>query len=260
VEETEDADRFKVSGRGELHLSVLIETMRREGYELCIGRPQVIQKEINGILMEPFEELTVDVEEEHQGSVMEKLGERKGTLTNMEPDGQGRVRLNYIIPARGLIGFRTEFMTATQGSGLIYHTFHNYGPVVAGAVAKRNNGVLISNGKGKSVTFALFGLQERGKLVIGAGEEIYEGMIIGIHSRANDLVVNGLKAKQLTNVRASGTDEALTLVPHIKMSLEQALEFIDDDELVEVTPNFIRIRKRYLDENERKRMERAKKD
>jgi GTP-binding protein len=260
VEETEDPDRFKVSGRGELHLSVLIETMRREGYELCIGRPQVIQKEINGIKMEPFEELTVDVQEEHQGTVMEKLGERKGTLTNMEPDGQGRVRLNYIIPARGLIGFRTEFLTATQGSGLIYHTFHNYGPVVPGAVAKRLNGVLISNGKGKSVAFALFGLQDRGKMLIGAGEEIYEGMIIGIHSRSNDLVVNGLKAKQLTNVRASGTDEALTLVPHVKFSLEQALEFIDDDELVEVTPNFIRIRKRYLDENERKRMERSKKD
>ncbi len=253
VEDTEDPDKFKVSGRGELHLGILIENMRREGYEMGVSRPEVIIHELDGAKEEPFEQVTVDVEETHQGGVMEKLGERGGELKNMSPDGQGRVRLDYIIPARGLIGFRTEFLTATQGTGLIYSVFDHYGPMKPGEYGQRNNGVLIANGAGKSLGFALFNLQERGRLFIGPGEEVYEGMIVGIHSRDNDLVVNPLKGKQLTNVRASGTDEAIQLTPPIRMTLEQALEFIDDDELVEVTPNSIRLRKKFLKEHERKR-------
>ncbi|NOX42791.1 MAG: translational GTPase TypA [Gammaproteobacteria bacterium] len=257
VEGTEDPDKFKVSGRGELHLSVLIETMRREGFELGVSRPEVIVKEVDGERHEPYEQLTVDVEEQHQGTVMEKLGERGGSLQNMIPDGKGRVRIDYIIPARGLIGLRTEFMTATSGTGLMYKVFDHYGPVKTGGLAKRVNGVLISNGMGKCLSYALFNLQERGRLFVGHGDEVYEGSVIGIHSRNNDLVVNPLKAKQLTNIRAAGTDENLLLTPPIRMSLEQALEFIEEDELVEVTPGFIRIRKKQLKENERKRSARV---
>ncbi|MEE9492640.1 MAG: translational GTPase TypA [Gammaproteobacteria bacterium] len=257
VDETEDPDKFRVSGRGELHLSILIETMRREGYELGVSRPEVIIRDIDGERQEPYEQLTVDVEDQHQGSIMEKLGERGGDLTNMIPDGKGRVRLDFIIPSRGLIGFRTEFLTATQGSGLLYHVFDHYGPMKKGDFGKRINGVLICNGLGKALGYSLFNLQERGRLFIGHGEEAYEGMIIGIHSRNNDLVVNPLKAKQLTNVRASGTDENIQLSPPIRMSLEQALEFIDEDELVEVTPNALRIRKRILLETERKKASRS---
>ena len=257
VEQTDDPDKFRVSGRGELHLSILIENMRREGYELGVSRPEVIFKEIDDVRHEPYEQLTVDVEEQHQGAVMEKLGERGGEIKNMQPDGQGRVRLDYGIPARGLIGFRTEFMTATQGTGLLYHVFERYAPAKPGQIGQRINGVLIANGNGKALAYALFNLQERGRLFIGHGEEVYEGMIIGIHSRSNDLVVNPLKAKQLTNIRAAGTDENIMLTPPIRMSLEQALEFIDDDELVEVTPQAIRIRKKYLKEHERKAMSRS---
>ena len=256
VEDTEDPDKFVVSGRGELHLSVLIENMRREGYELGVSRPEVIRKEIDGVWCEPYEQLTVDVEEQHQGGVMEKLGQRGGDLQNMVPDGRGRVRLDYIIPARGLIGFRTEFLTATQGTGLLYHVFDCYQPAKAGDIGRRINGVLIANSQGKSLGYALFNLQERGRLFIGHGEEVYEGMIIGIHSRDNDLVVNPLKAKQLTNIRAAGSDENIILTPPIRMSLEQALEFIDDDELVEVTPGSIRVRKKLLTEQDRKRASR----
>jgi len=259
VEETEDANRFLVSGRGELHLSILIENMRREGFELGVGRPQVILREIDGVVCEPYERLTIDVEEQHQGTVMERLGERKADLKDMSPDGKGRVRLDFEIPARGLIGFRTEFMTATSGTGLMYHTFDHYGPEKAGGIGQRNNGVLISIGPGKSLGYSLFNLQERGSLFIGHGEDVYEGMIIGIHSRDNDLVVNPLKGKQLTNVRASGTDENIVLTPPIRYDLEQALEFINDDEIVEVTPKAIRIRKKMLSENERKRASRAPK-
>ncbi len=257
VEDTGSPDKFRVSGRGELHLGILIENMRREGYELGVSRPQVIIKEIDGEKHEPFEVLTVDVESQHQGTVMEKLGLRKGDLLNMEPDGKGRVRLEYMIPARGLIGFQTEFLTATNGSGLIYHVFDHYGPMKKGAMGGRVNGVLISNGVGTSVAYALWNLQERGRMFIGPGEEMYEGMIIGIHSRDNDLVVNAMKGKQLTNVRASGSDDAIILTPPIKLTLERALEFIEDDELVEVTPNHIRLRKRFLKETDRKRAERA---
>ncbi len=253
VEETGDADTFRVSGRGELHLSILIETMRREGYELAVSRPEVITKIIDGCLHEPYEYLTVDIEAIHQGAVMEKLGERKGELEDMLPDSQSRVRLDYTIPARGLIGFRTEFLTATQGTGLLHHVFDHYGPARNGVIGQRNNGVMISNGSGKSLGYSLFNLQERGRLFIGPGEEIYEGRIIGIHSRTNDLVVNPLKGKQLTNVRASGTDEAIDLTPPVRMTLEQALEFINDDELVEVTPQSIRLRKKHLLELDRKR-------
>lgn len=256
VEETEDPDKFRVAGRGELHLGILIENMRREGYELGVSRPEVIIKEVNGEKHEPFEQLTVDVEEQHQGTVMERLGTRGGDLQNMMPDGKGRVRLDFIIPSRGLIGFRTEFLTATQGTGLLYNVFDHYGPMKKGSFGQRLNGVLIANAMGKALAYALFNLQERGRLFIGHGEEVYEGMIIGIHSRDNDLVVNALKAKQLTNIRAAGTDEALILTPPIRMSLEQALEFIDDDELVEVTPNFIRLRKKMLLESDRKRASR----
>ncbi|MGC9386356.1 MAG: translational GTPase TypA [Hydrogenovibrio sp.] len=258
VEETEDANKFRVSGRGELHLSVLIETMRREGFEMGISRPEVIFKEENGEILEPYENLTVDVPEDAQGTIMEKLGERKAEMQDMVPDGHGRVRIDFIIPSRGLIGFRTEFMTATQGNGLIFSSFSHYGPKFAGTLGDRNNGVLISIGQGKALAFALFNLQDRGRLYIGHGDEVYEGMIIGLHSRANDLTVNPLKGKQLTNMRASGTDEALTLTPPIRFTLEQALEFIDDDELVEVTPHNIRIRKKLLTENERKRAGRSK--
>lgn len=257
VDNTDDPDKFKVSGRGELHLSILIENMRREGYELGVSRPEVINREIDGEWQEPYEQLTVDVEEQHQGSVMEKLGERGGDLQNMVPDGNGRVRLDYIIPSRGLIGFRTEYLTATQGSGLLYNVFDHYAPVKKGEFGKRVNGVLIAKGSGKALAYALFNLQDRGRLFIDPGEAVYEGMVIGIHSRNNDLVVNPLKAKQLTNIRAAGSDENILLTPPIRMSLEQALEFIDDDELVEVTPESIRLRKKYLLEHERKRAARA---
>jgi GTP-binding protein len=257
VENTDDPDKFIVSGRGELHLSILIENMRREGYELGVSRPEVIVKDIDGEPHEPYEQLTVDVEDENQGTVMEKLGLRGGDLKDMVPDGKGRVRMDYIIPSRGLIGFRTEFLTATQGTGLLYNVFDHYGPVKKGDFGQRINGVLIANSNGKALGYALFNLQERGRLFIGHGEEVYEGMIIGIHSRENDLVVNALKAKQLTNIRAAGTDENIILTPPIRMSLEQALEFIDDDELVEVTPKHIRLRKKLLLEHERKRASRS---
>ncbi len=258
VEDTDDPDKFKVSGRGELHLSILIENMRREGYELGVSRPEVIVREReDGTLEEPYEQVTVDVEEQHQGTVMEKLGERGGELKDMVPDGQGRVRLDYIVPSRGLIGFRTEFLTATAGTGLIHSVFDHYGPKKPGEYGARTNGVLISNGQGKALGYALFNLQERGRLFIGPGDEVYEGMIIGIHSRANDLVVNPLKAKQLTNIRAAGSDENILLTPPLRLTLEQALEFIDDDELVEVTPKAIRLRKKLLKEHERKRAARG---
>ncbi|MGY3915907.1 translational GTPase TypA [Aeromonas australiensis] len=253
VEETEDPDKFRVSGRGELHLSILIENMRREGYELAVSRPEVILRTVDGELQEPFETVTVDVEEAHQGSVMEQLGLRKGEMTNMTPDGKGRVRLDFMIPSRGLIGFQTEFLTMTSGTGLLYHTFDHYGPHKGGSIGERQNGVLISNATGKALTFALFGLQDRGRLFIGHATEVYEGQVIGIHSRSNDLTVNCLKGKQLTNMRASGTDEAQVLTPPIRMTLEQALEFIDNDELVEITPKAIRIRKKLLTELDRKR-------
>jgi len=256
AENTEDSSEFLVSGRGELHLSILIETMRREGFELSVGRPQVILKEIDEVTCEPFENLTVDVESIHQGTVMEKLGERKAELTNMTPDGKGRVKLDFTIPARGLIGFRTEFLTATTGTGLMYSTFDSYKPQKDGKIGQRTNGSLISMNQGKSVAYAIFNLQKSGKFFLGHGEDIYEGMVVGINTRGKDLVINVMKGKQLTNVRASGTDEAVTLTPPITLDLEQALEFIDDDELVEVTPNKIRIRKRLLTENERKRAKR----
>ncbi len=258
VEQGSDPDKFRVSGRGELHLSVLIESMRREGFELGVSRPEVIVRTIDGEPQEPFEQVTVDVEEQHQGTVMEKLGARGGDLKNMEPDGHGRVRLDYIMPARGLIGFRTEFLTATQGSGLIYSVFDHYGPFKRGDYGSRVNGVMIANAPGKALTNALFNLQDRGRLFIGHGEEVYEGMVIGLHSRSNDLVVNALKGKQLTNIRAAGTDEAQILTPPQVHTLEQALEFIDDDELVEVTPNHIRLRKKLLKEHERKKASRSK--
>ncbi|CAC9582921.1 GTP-binding protein TypA/BipA [uncultured Gammaproteobacteria bacterium] len=253
VENTNDPSEFLVSGRGELHLSVLIETMRREGFELAVGRPQVILKEIDGVTCEPFEDLSIDVESQHQGTVMEKLGERKGDLTNMEPDGNGRVKLEFNIPARGLIGFRTEFLTATNGTGLMNSTFDAYKPQKPGTIGQRSNGSLISMNQGKAVAYAIFNLQKSGKFFVEHNTEIYEGMVVGIHARDKDLVINVMKGKQLTNVRASGTDEAVSLTPAIKLDLEQALEFIDDDELVEVTPNSTRIRKRLLKEVERKR-------
>ncbi len=253
VANTDDPSEFIVSGRGELHLSILIETMRREGFELAVGRPQVILKEIDGVTCEPFEDLSVDVESQHQGTVMEKLGERKAELTNMMPDGNGRVKLDFNIPARGLIGFRTEFLTATTGTGLMNSTFDAYKPQKDGIIGQRNNGSLISMTQGQAVAYAIFNLQKSGKFFVEHNTDIYEGMVVGIHTRENDLVVNVMKGKQLTNVRASGTDEAVSLTPAIKLDLEQALEFIDDDELVEVTPNNIRIRKRLLNETERKR-------
>jgi len=257
VEDTSDPDKFKVSGRGELHLSILIENMRREGYELGVSRPEVILKEVDGELHEPYEMVTIELEDEHQGAIMEKLGERKGDLLNMVPDGKGRTRLEYMVPSRGLIGFQTEFLTATSGSGLFYHVFDHYGPMKKGNVGGRINGVLVSMVQGKALGYALFNLQERGRLFIEHGTEVYEGMVVGIHSRDNDLVVNPTKAKQLTNIRAAGSDENILLTPPIKMSLEQALEFIDDDELVEVTPQSIRLRKKLLTENERKRASRT---
>ena len=252
-----DTETFTVSGRGELHLSVLIETMRREGYELAVSRPEVIFRELDGRPCEPYEQLTVDVEEQSQGAVMQALGERRGELKHIAMDGNGRVRLDYVIPSRGLIGFQTEFMTLTSGTGLKYHVFDHYGPVGAGEVAARRNGVLIAGATGKALGYALFNLQERGKLMIGHGDAVYEGMVIGIHSRDNDLTVNPLKAKQLTNIRAAGSDENIVLTPPIRFTLEQALAFINDDELVEVTPALIRVRKRWLREHERKKSSRA---
>ena len=253
VKQGDSADKFIVSGRGELHLSVLIENMRREGFELGVSRPEVIQKEIDGVIMEPFEQVVIDVEEQHQGAIMSELGLRKAELTNMEPDGQGRVKLEFMAPSRGLIGFRGLFLTLTSGSGIMTSIFDHYGPVKDGEVAKRINGVLVSMVKGKTLAYGLYPLQDRGRLFLGAAVEVYEGQIVGLHSRGNDLVVNPTKAKQLTNVRASGTDEALTLSPPVRHTLEQALEFIEDDELVEVTPMSIRLRKKLLTENERKR-------
>ena len=259
VEPGDSPDKFIVSGRGELHLSVLIETMRREGYELGVARPEVIQKEINGKLQEPFEIVVIDIEEQHQGPIMEEMGLRKAELTNMEPDGKGRMRLEFMSPSRGLIGFRGHFLTLTSGSGIMTSVFDHYGEVKDGEISSRQNGVLVSMVKGKTLAFGLFNLQERGKLFLGHAEEVYEGQIVGLHSRGNDLVVNPTKGKQLTNVRASGTDEALTLTTPITMTLEQALEFIEDDELVEVTPQHIRLRKKLLTENERKRASRGPK-
>ena len=257
VEDTDDADKFKVSGRGELHLSILIENMRREGYELAVSRPEVIIKEIDGVKSEPIEALVVDLEEQYQGGVMQRLGERKALLQNMEPDGKGRVRMDYMIPARGLIGFQTEFRTITAGTGLLFHVFDHYAPKVEGDIGQRQNGVLISNGQGPSPAYAQIAMQERGRLLIEPGEEISEGQIVGIHAKDNDLTVNALRGKQLTNFRASGTDKDEGLIPPVKMSLEQALEFIDDDELVEVTPLAIRLRKKDRTENERKKAARA---
>ncbi len=253
VAPTDDPDKFRVSGRGELHLSVLIENMRREGFELAVSRPEVILHETDGVKTEPWEMLTVDFEEDYQGAVMSRLAERKGELVDMRPDGKGRVRLDYRIPTRGLIGFRTEYLTATSGTGLIYHVFDRYDRYLPVALGQRNNGVLVSMVPGKALAYALYNLQERGRLLIGHAEPVYEGMIIGIHSRQNDLVVNPTKAKQLTNIRAAGSDENILLTPPVRYSLEQALEFIDDDELLEVTPVSLRIRKKFLTENERKR-------
>jgi GTP-binding protein len=258
VESTDSADKFKVSGRGELHLGVLIETMRREGYELGVSRPEVIFKEIDGKVQEPFENLLLDVETQHQGAGMEELGTRKASLTNMVPDGKGRVRLDFVIPTRGLIGFRSEFLTMTSGTGIMTSVYAHYGEIVSSDMYKRRNGVLVSMASGKSLGFALFNLQARGRMFIKPNEEIYEGMIVGLHTRGNDLPVNPLKGKQLTNVRASGTDENIVLTPPLLYTLEQAIEFVDDDELVEVTPNHIRLRKKLLTENERKRAGREK--
>ncbi len=256
VEDTADADVFRVSGRGELHLTILIENMRREGYELAVGKPQVLRKVVDGVVQEPFEALTVDVAEEHQGAVMCELGLRRAELLDMVVDGHGRVRLEYRVPARGLIGFHAEFMTLTRGTGLASHIFDGYG-VVKGEIPERHNGVLISNEDGEAVAYSLFTLQERGRLFVGHGSKVYEGMIIGIHSRDNDLVVNPIRTKKLTNIRAAGKDDALLLTPPIPLTLEYAVEFINDDELVEVTPQSIRLRKRFLKESERRRAERA---
>ncbi|WP_370218611.1 translational GTPase TypA [Thalassolituus sp.] len=253
VEQGDSPEKFKVSGRGELHLSVLIESMRREGFEMAIGKPEVVQKEVNGELQEPYEQVVIDIEDEHQGSIMEEMGNRRAEMTNMVPDGKGRTRLEFIMPARGLIGFRNQFMTMTSGSGILTNVFDHYGPVQTSLGATRHNGVLVSMVAGKVLGYALFTLQERGRLFVSPATEVYEGMIVGLHSRDNDLVVNPTKAKQLTNVRASGTDEAINLTPPVKHTLEQALELIEDDELVEVTPTSIRLRKKLLTENERKR-------
>ena len=257
VEPTPDPDKFKVSGRGELHLSILIETMRREGYELAISRPEVIMKEVKGKTCEPWQTLMVDVEDHHQGAIMEKLGERRGELRNVGSDGRGRTQLEYLIPTRGLIGFRSEFLTSTSGTGLMYHAFDHYGPKVEAALGRRNNGVLVSMATGKSLGYSLFNLQERGRLFVSPGAEIYEGMVVGIHARANDLAVNPTKAKQLTNIRAAGTDENILLTPPVETTLEYGLEFINDDELIEVTPRSIRIRKKLLKQHERKKAERS---
>mgnify|MGYP000409082687 CR=1 FL=1 len=258
VEDTDSPDKLRVSGRGELHLSVLIETMRREGYELAVGGPEVIVREVDGRNQEPYEDLVIDVEEQHQGSIMEQLGLRKAELTNMELDGKGRVRLEFLAPARGLIGFRSEFLTLTSGTGIMNSTFAHYGDIKEGDVAKRQNGVLVSMVQGKVLGFSLFNLQSRGRLFLDPNVDVYEGQVIGIHTRGNDLVVNPIKGKQLTNVRASGTDENITLTPPVKFTLEQALDFIQDDELVEVTPESIRIRKKFLKEHERKKEGRSK--
>ncbi len=258
VEDTENPERFEVSGRGELHLSILIETMRREGYELAISRPEVIFHETEHGREEPFEQLVVDLEADYQGAVMERLGERRGELQNMQLDGKGRVRLDYLIPARGLIGFQSEFRTLTAGTGLMFHVFDHYGPYRAGDISRRNNGVLISNGTGKALAYALFNLQDRGRMIIEPGVDVYQGQVIGLHSRSNDLTVNPLKAKQLTNIRTVLKDDAVQLAAPMKLTLEQALEFIEDDELVEVTPGAIRIRKTHLLEHERKRAGRKK--
>jgi GTP-binding protein len=256
VEEGNDPEKFRVSGRGELHLSILLENMRREGYELAVSRPEVIFREIDGVICEPYEQLTVDLDEESQGAIMQALGERKGELKDMVPDGKGRVRLDYEIPSRGLIGFQTEFMSLASGTGLKYHVFDHYGPANQGGIAPRRNGAMISNGQGKVLGYALYNLQERGRMLVSPGEEVYEGQVVGIHSRDNDLTVNPLKAKQLTNIRAAGSDENILLTPAVRFSLEQALEFIEGDELVEVTPGAIRIRKRHLKEHERKKASR----
>lgn len=257
VEETDDPDKFRVSGRGELHLSILIETMRREKYEIAVSRPEVILHQEGNETLEPYEILTIDIEEAHQGVVMEQLGARRGQLQDMQPDGKGRVRLDYVIPSRGLIGFHSLFLTLTSGSGIATHVFDHYGPYRPGTLAKRGQGVMIANAAGKATAYALWGLQARGRLLIGPQTEVYEGMIVGIHSRENDLVVNVTKGKQLTNIRAAGSDENIILTPPVKHSLEQSLEFIEDDELVEVTPTAIRIRKKFLKEHERKRASRS---
>ena len=257
VESLSDSDKFKVSGRGELHLSILVENMRREGYELAISRPEVILREVDGVVHEPWETLTVDIESVDQGGVMERLGERRAELRDIVPDSNGRVRLDYTVPSRGLIGFRSEFMTITRGLGLMYHTFERYADRAQSKIGERVNGVLVSITEGKSLAYALFNLQERGRLLIGPAERVYEGMVIGIHSRGSDLVVNPLKAKQLTNIRAAGSDENILLTPPIDLTLEAAIEFINDDELVEVTPTAIRVRKKLLREHERKRAARA---
>ncbi len=257
VEATDSADRFKVSGRGELHLSILIENMRREGFELGVSRPEVIMKEIDGVVNEPFEAVIFDVEEQHQGAVMEQLGFRKGEMTDMIVDGKGRVRIDATVPSRGLIGFRSEFLTLTSGTGIMTSSFSHYAPMKSGGVAKRQNGVMVSMIQGKVLGYSLFNLQERGRLFVDPGVEVYEGMVIGLNARGDDMAVNPTKGKQLTNIRAAGTDENIVLTPPIKFTLERALEFIEDDELVEVTPQSIRIRKKYLTENERKRMGRA---
>ena len=258
VDDTSDPDKFRVSGRGELHLSVLVETMRREGFELAVSRPEVIMHDIDGVQHEPWEQLTVDFDEAYQGAVMTRLADRKGELQDMLPDGKGRMRLDYKIPTRGLIGFRTEYMTATSGTGLLYHVLDEYAPRIKGQIAQRNNGTLVSMVHGKALAYALFNLQERGKLFLGHGAPVYEGMVIGIHKRQNDLVVNPTKAKQLNNIRAAGTDENLILSPPLRYSLEQSLEFLDDDELLEVTPANLRIRKKHLTEVDRKRESRQK--
>ncbi|WP_366946187.1 translational GTPase TypA [uncultured Maricaulis sp.] len=258
VEQQDNPDKFTVSGRGELHLSILIETMRREGFELAVGRPRVVIKEVDGVLCEPYESLTVDLEEADQGGVMEKLGQRKADMKNMVPDGHGRVRIDYVIPTRGLIGFRSEFLTLTSGSGLMFHTFDHYAPKTGGEIGQRHNGAMVSMIDGKVLGFALFNLQERGKLFVGHAVEVYEGMIIGVNARDDDMIVNPTKGKKLTNMRASGTDENIVLTTPIKLTLEYALEFINDDELVEVTPQTIRIRKTFLKEHERKKASRSK--
>ena len=253
VRPTSDETVWEVAGRGELHLTILLENMRREGYELAVSRPRVLLKEVDGVKLEPYELLTVDVEEEHQGAVMEELGRRKGDLQDMQPDGKGRVRLEYRIPARGLIGFQSLFMTMCRGTGIMSHVFDEYGPIKHGDVGERRSGVIISQDDGEAVAYALWKIQERGRLFVSPGDKLYEGMIIGEHSRENDIVVNPIKGKQLTNIRASGTDEAIRLVPPVKLTLEMAVEFINDDELVEITPHSIRLRKRYLKDFERKR-------
>jgi GTP-binding protein len=259
VEQTADPDKFVVYGRGELHLGVLLENMRREGYEIAVSRPHVVIKQIDGRAHEPIEQLTVDVDAAAQGAVMTALGERGASLTAMQPDGRGRIRLDYMIPSRGLIGFQTDFRTMTSGTGLMYHVFDHFGPMLERDLAKRTSGVLVSNGEGKTLAYALFSLQERGRLFIGPGEDVYQGQIIGIHSRENDLTVNPLKAKKLTNIRAAGRDENVVLTPPLRLSLEQAMEFIDEDELVEITPRAVRLRKRRLTESERRQAERREK-